>query len=80
MVLPQNIFNVFLLSVTLIIMEEILGQNWPTSNYLKRNFFYGGAKLWNNFPDSLKDVGSIVQSKPNMKKVSIISDSHTAIM
>lgn len=48
--------------------------------YLKRSFFYGGTKILNNFPDSLKDFGSIVQSKRNMKKISIISDSHTAVV
>ena len=77
--LAWNIYNVFLLSVTLIPMYETLGQNWQRYNYLKRSFSYGGAKLWNNFPDSLKDVGCIVQSKRNMK-ISIIPDSRTAIM
>ena len=79
MVLPRNIFNVFFQSVTLISIEKILGQSWPRSNYLKQSFVYGGTKLCNDFRDSLKDGGSSVQSERNMK-VSIISDSHTAVM
>ena len=49
MVLPRNIFNVFLISVTLITIKEILGQDCPRSNYLKQSFFYGRTKLCNNF-------------------------------
>ena len=52
----------------------------PRTNYLKRSFSYSGATLWNNLPDSLKNVGSVDQFKRNLKKISNISDSHTAIM
>ena len=41
---------------------------------------YSGACLWNNLPQDLKSVCSIEQFKPGIKKVSEISDSHTAIM
>ena len=52
----------------------------PNTNYLKRSFCYSGACLWNNLPQDLKSVGSIGQFKRGIKKVSEISDSHTAIM
>ena len=39
-----------------------------------------GACLWNNLPQELKSVCSIGQFKRGIKKVSEISDSHTAIM
>ena len=52
----------------------------PNTNYLKRSFCYSGACLWNNLPQDLKSVGSIGQFKRSIKKVSEISDSHTAIM
>ena len=52
----------------------------PSTNYLKRSFSYSGATLWNILPSSLKYVGSVDQFKPNLKKESSISDSHTAIM
>ena len=35
---------------------------------------------WNNLAQDLKSVGSIGQFKRGIKKVSEISDSHTAIM
>ena len=35
----------------------------PRTNYLKRRFSYSGAALWNNLPDSLKNVGSLDQFK-----------------
>ena len=52
----------------------------PNTNYLKRSFCYSGASLWNNLSQDLKSVGSIGQFKRGIKKVSEISDSHTAIM
>ena len=52
----------------------------PNTNYLKRRFCYSWACLWNKFPQDLKSVGSIGQFKQGFKKVSEISDSHTAIM
>ena len=52
----------------------------PRTNYLKRSFSYSGAALWNNLPDSLKNVGSVDQFKRNLKTISNISDSHTAVM
>ena len=51
----------------------------PRTNYLKRSFSYSRATLWNNLPNSLKTVGSIAHFKRNLKKVSHISVSHTAI-
>ena len=50
------------------------------TNYLKRSFCYSGACLWNNLPQDLKRVCSIGQFKRGIKKVSELSDSHTAIM
>ena len=47
---------------------------------LSRSFSYSGAALWNNLPDSLKKVGSVDRFKRNLKKISNISDSHTAVM
>ena len=52
----------------------------PNTIYLKQGFSYSGACLWNNLPQDLKSVGSIGQFKRGIKKVSEISDSHTAIM
>ena len=52
----------------------------PRTNYLKRSFSYRGDTLWNHLLSSLKNVGSVDQFKRNLKKVSSISDSHTAIM
>ena len=48
------------------------------TNYLKRSFCYSGACLWNNLPQDLKSVASVWQFKRGIKKVSEISDSHTA--
>ena len=44
-------------------------ENWPRTNYLKRSLSYIGAKLWNDFPNSLKDVGSIVQSEEGIHHI-----------
>ena len=83
--LAQAIFNVSSLNATLmIITKEILEGKLslpkPNTNYLKRSFCYSGACLWNNLPQGLKSVCSIGQFKRGIKKVSEISDSHTAIM
>ena len=60
-------------------LEGRLSLPKPNTNYLKRSFCYSGACLWNNLPQHLKSVGSIGQFKRGIKKVSGISDSHTAI-
>ena len=52
----------------------------PNANYLKRSFSYSGAMLWNNLPKNLKNAASVEHFKRNIKKVAVISDSHTAIM
>ena len=60
--------------------EQNLSLPKPNTNYLKRSFSYSGAScLWNNLPQDLKSVRSIGQFKRGVKKVSVISDSHTAI-
>ena len=61
-------------------LEQKLSLPKPNTNYLKRCFSYSGACLWNNFPEDLKSVGSIGKFKRGIKKVSAISDFHTAIM
>ena len=63
-------------------LEGKLSLPKPNNNndYLERSFCYSGACLWNNLPQDLKSVGSIGQFKRVIKKVSEISDSHTAIM
>ena len=61
-------------------LEGKLSLPKPNTNYLKRSFCYSGACLWNNLPQDLKSVGPIGQFKRGIKKVSEISDSHTAIM
>ena len=61
-------------------LEGKLSLPKPNTNYLKRSFCYSGACLWNNLPQDLKSVGSIAQFKRGIKRVSEISDSHTAIM
>ena len=61
-------------------LEGKLSLPKPNTNYLKRSFCYSGACLWNNLPQELKSVCSIGQFKRGIKKVSEISDSHTAIM
>ena len=60
-------------------LEGRLSLPKPNTNYLKRSFCYSGACLWNNLPQDLKSVRSIGQFKRGIKKVSGISDSHTAI-
>ena len=55
-------------------LEGKLSLPKPNTNY------YSGACLWNNLPQDLKSVCSIGQFKRCIKKVSEISDSHTAIM
>ena len=60
-------------------LEGRLSLSKPNTNYLKKSFCYSGACLWNNLPQDLKSVGSIGQFKRGIKKVSGISDSHTAI-
>ena len=61
-------------------LEGKLSLPKPNTNYLKRSFCYSGACLWNNLPQDLKSVASIGLFKLCIKKVSEISDSHTAIM
>ena len=61
-------------------LEGKLSMPKPNTNYLKRSFCYSGACLWNNVPQDLKSVCSIGQFKQGIKKVSEISDSHTAVM
>ena len=61
-------------------LEGKLSLPKPNTNYLKRSFCYSGACLWNNLPQDLKSVASVGQFKRGIKKVSEISDSHTAIM
>ena len=61
-------------------LEGKLSLPKPNTIYLKRSFFHSGACLWNNLPQDLKSVCSIGQFKRGIKKVSEISDSHTAIM
>ena len=51
-----------------------------TNDFIIRSFYHKGAKFWTNLPNSLKTVGSVVQSKRNLRKVSNVSDFHTAIM
>ena len=60
--------------------EERLTLSKPGTNYLKRSFSYSGAMLWNNLPKSLKNAVSVEHFKRNIKNVTEISDSHTAIM
>ena len=47
-----------------------------STTYLKRSFSYSGAMLWNNLPKSFKNAASV----DHFKKVTDISDSHSAIM
>ena len=61
-------------------LEQKLSLPKPNTNYLKQSFSYSGACLWNNLPQDLKSVWSNGQFKQGIKKVSAISDSHTAIM
>ena len=61
-------------------LEGKLSLPKPNTNYLKRSFCYSGACLWNNLLQDLKSVASVGQFKRGIKKVSEISDSHTAIM
>ena len=61
-------------------LEGNLSLSKPNTNYLKRSFSYSEACLWNNLPQDLKSVYCIGQFKRHIKKVSEISDSHTAIM
>ena len=82
--LPQNMFNVFtqrhVNDYNLTNLEEKLSLPKPNTNCLKRSFCYSGACLWNNLSQDLKSVGSIGQFKRDIKKVSEISDSQTAIV
>ena len=76
----QRLFPQYYSNYNLRNSEGKLALPKPITNYLKRSFSYSGATLWNNLPSSLKNVGSVDQFKRNLKKVSSISDSHTAIM
>ena len=60
-------------------LEGKLSLPKPNAKYLKKSFCYNKAYLWNNLPQDLKSIGSIGQFKRGIKKVSEISDSHTAI-
>ena len=61
-------------------LEQKLSLPKPNTNYPKRSFSHSGASLWNTLPQDLKRVQSIGQFKRGIKKVSAISDPHTAIM
>ena len=76
----QRLFTQYHSNYNLRNSEGKLALPKPITNYLKRSFSYSGATLWNNLPSSLRNVGSVDQFKRNLKKVSSISDSHTAIM
>ena len=76
----QRLFTQYHSNYNLRNSEGKLALPKPITNYLKRRFSYSGATLWNNLPSSLRNVGSVDQFKRKLKKVSSISDSHTAIM
>ena len=76
----QRLFTQYYSNYNLRNSEGKLASPKPRTNYLKRGFSYSGATLWNNLPSSLKNVGSVDRFKRNLKNVSSISDSHTAIM
>jgi len=61
-------------------LEGKLSLPKANTSSLKRSFCYSGACLWNNLPQDLKSVGTFGKFKRGIKKVSEISDSHTAIM
>ena len=58
-----------ILNTTHLDSERKLALPKPRTNYLKRSFSYSGATLSNNLPWSLKSVGSVDQSKRNLKKL-----------
>ena len=49
--------------------ERKLALPKPRTNNLKRSFSHSRATLLNNLPRSLKSVGSVDQSKRNLKKL-----------
>ena len=77
---PQRVFTQNYSNYNLRNSERKLALPKPRTNYLKGSVSYSGATLWNNLPKSLKEVGSVDQFTRNLKKVSSISDSHTATM
>ena len=55
--------------------KKTLGQR-PRPNYSKRSFSYGGAKFWNDFLNSLKDVSSIVQYEEGIHHIGFPLGNH----
>ena len=61
-------------------LEGKLSLTKPNTNYLNEVFVTAGPVCGITLPQELKSVCSIGQFKRGIKKVSEISDSHTAIM
>ena len=50
------------------------------TDYLKRNFGYSGALLWNSLPENIRAITSIGQFKREINRALKTSDSHSAIL
>ena len=52
----------------------------PRTEYLKRNFGYSGALLWNSLPESIRVIRSLGQFKKEINGTLETFDSHSAIL
>ena len=52
----------------------------PRTDYLKRNFGYNGALLWNSLPESIWVITSIGQFKKEINRALETFDSYSAIL
>ena len=50
----------------------------PRTDYLKRNFSFSGASLWNDLPEDIRTATSLRNFKTRIDKWLSVSDSHTA--
>ena len=52
----------------------------PSNDYLKCNFGYSGALLWNSLPENIRAITSIGQFKKEINRTLETFDSHSAIL
>ena len=66
--------------------ENKLAIPLPRTNYMKNNFSYSGAVLWNSLPAEMRQADDLstfrldCKNYPNWKYIAIVSRFHTALM